>query len=296
SWSQVRKVLANRNSRIGSLFLLLGETWRSFNDDDGGTHAAAIGYFALFSLFPLVVLLTLSLTLFVADTTARVYVLFIVSRYLPRRLGVVDEIIQNVLENRGTLSILAIVGVLWGSIHIFRVLERSINQAWGAPQRRQFWSHLRFSVIMITITGLLSSISLVLPVVFRLVQSISLPVAQWAPLDNEVVSMFVSALPSFALTTALFLLLYRFVPHRVNVAWRDVWPGALLAAFLWEGAKRAFAVYLASFAQQSYNLLYGSLGAIIGLLTWVYVTGYIVVMGAELCAALSRRRREERGK
>jgi membrane protein len=294
AWKQLRSFVSNPRARLASLVDLLRDTWRTFSDDDGGTHAAAIGYYALFSIFPLVVLLSLSLTLFVSDTLARVYVLLFVGRYLPRpgTLGFVDDIVENVLANRGTLSTLAILGILWGSIHIFRVLERSINQAWGAPKRRDFWNHLRFAVIMIGVTAIFTGISVFMTAMFRLARPLNLPIIHWAPLQNELVWALVSALPPFALTTALFIFLYRFVPHHVNVAWRDVWPSAILAALLWEGAKQAFALYMANFAQQNYNLLYGSLGAIIGLLTWVYVTGYIVLLGAELCATLSRRRQE----
>ncbi|MDQ4075420.1 MAG: YihY/virulence factor BrkB family protein [Chloroflexota bacterium] len=294
SWERLQDLFHNWNRQTGGLFTLLGDTWRAFSDDDGGTHAAAIGYYALFSLFPIVVLLSLSLTVFLGETRARIQVLYIVGRYLPTRLQVVDEIVQNVIANRGTLSALAILGIIWGSMHIFRVLERSINQAWGAPERRNFWRHFLFSIVMITITGILTTISLALTTLFRFARPLNLPVIQWAPLENPLLWALVSALPPFLLVAALFMLLYRYVPHAVHVRWREVVPSALVAAGLWEIAKHAFAFYLSNFAQQNYSLLYGSLGAIIGLLTWVYVTGYIILMGAELCAVLSRHHDEQR--
>ncbi len=285
--------LRDWDDRSGGVLGLLKETWCSFNEDEGDTHAAAIGYYALFSLFPLIVLMALGLTLFVDETMARIQVMLIAGRYLPTGLAIVDDIVQHVMANRGTLSVLALVAILWGAIQIFRVLERSINQAWGAPRRRGFWSHLRFAAVMISITGVLTSISLVLTALFQLARPLNLPFVHWAPLQNSVIWTIVAAVPPLALTTALFILLYRFVPHAVRVRWRDVLPSALLAALLWEVAKGAFTFYMKRFAQQNYNLLYGSVGAILGLLTWVYLTGVIVLLGAELCATLSRRREEQ---
>lgn len=304
-WGQQRrrKQADNAGKRAGSalhalrgwgadLWAILRETWQAFNDDDGGTHAAAIGYYALFSLFPIVVLLSLGLTYFVGETRARLQVMLIVGSYLPTGLKFVDDVVQNVLSNRGTLSILALVGILWGSMHIFRVLERSINQAWGAPKRRSFWRHLRFSLVMVVSTGVLTILSLAATALFRLARPMNLPFTHLAPLQNDFLWAVVSALPAFALTTTLFILLYRFVPHEVHVRWREVIISAVVAALFWEVAKQAFAFYMTRFAQRNYNLLYGSVGAIIGVLTWVYVTGFIILLGAELCAVISRRNSE----
>ncbi len=134
--------------------------------------------------------------------------------------------------------------------------------------------------------------SILATALFQLAQPLNLPLIHWAPLQNSFVWTIASALPPFALALALFLLLYRFVPHDVPIRWQDVWPSALVAAVLWEVAKQGYAFYMARFAMQSYNLLYGSVGAIFGLLTWVYLTGYIILLGAELCAVLSRQREE----
>ncbi len=116
AWVTLRAQVEVWNQRTGGLLSLLGETWQAFEDDDGGTHSAAIGYYALFSLFPLVVLLSLGMTYLVGDTMARIQVMLMVGRYLPNAgaLGFVDDIVQNVLASRGTLSVLAFAGTIWG--------------------------------------------------------------------------------------------------------------------------------------------------------------------------------------
>lgn len=274
---------------------LLRDTWQAFSEDDGATRAAAIGYYALISLFPITVLLALSLTALVGETMARYQVSLITLRYLPATFTLVDDIVGNVIANRGALSTLALGALAWSGLQIFRVLERAINRAWGAPRRRGLWRTVSFSIAMIAVAGALTLLSVALTSLFEIAQArhLTLPVLNLDPLDNPFVWGLVSALPPFALTMALFAFLYRFVPHRVTLSWRDVWPGALFAALLWEGAKQLFAFYLAAFARQNMNLLYGSVGAVLALLTWLYVTGYIVLLGAEFCAVLARHRREQ---
>lgn len=284
------------NRRTGGFLGLLLDSWHEFNEDDGGTRAAAIGYYALFSLFPLTVLLALGLSYMMGESVARIQVMLIVARYLPTDLSVVDNIVQNVINNRGTLSALAILAVTWGGVQIFRVLERAINRAWGTPLRRGFMRNLGFSLGMLPTMGALTLISVGLTTLFELARPLNLPFVHWAPLQNPWLWSLVSSLPPFLLTLTLFSLMYRYVPHKVTVRWRDVLPGALLATLLWELAKWGFAFYLTRFARQSYNLLYGSVGAILALLTWVYLTGYIILLGAEFCAVLSRHRRAQQGK
>jgi membrane protein len=274
-----------------TVFALLADTWQEFDQDEGAERAAAIGYFSLISLFPLVVLLALGLTYFLGETTARLQVMLIVAQYIPAGLQMVDEIVVNVLENRGALSIIAILAASWGAIQIFRVLERAINRAWGAPYRRSFLRHLLFAVVMISTMSILTVISHIATAVFEFVRQADPTVFAWAPLRNRAIWLVVAAIPPYALSTALLALLYRYVPHDVDARWRDVLPPALVSALLWELSKLGFAFYVSNFARHSFNLLYGSIGTIIALLTWVYLTGFIILLGAHLCAVLARHRR-----
>src|SRR5439155_20436877 len=93
------------------------------------------------------------------------------------------------------------------------------------------------------------------------------------------------------ITFAIFLLLYRWVPN-VTVAWTCAWPGALLAAVLFEASKQLFAFYLSSFAHL--NAVYGSIGAVIALVTWAYYSAIVLLLGAEFDVALDRFREAKR--
>ncbi|MBA3533521.1 MAG: YihY/virulence factor BrkB family protein [Ardenticatenales bacterium] len=290
-WQQLSPYYSHWNQRSGGILSILADTWKEFYEDEGETRAAAIGYYTLFSLFPLTVLLALGMSYLVGESEARVQVLLIVARYLPFDLVVVDDIVQNVISNRRTLSLLAILAILWSGVQLFRVLEQAINRAWGTPLRRGFLRNIGFALATLPTMGFLTLISIGLTTLFEVARPLNLPFVHWAPLQNEWLWRIVSALPPFALTLALFSLMYRYMPHKISVRWRDVLPGALLATLFWEMAKSGFALYLSRYALQSYNLLYGSVGFLLALLTWVYVTGYIILFGAEFCAVLSRHRR-----
>jgi membrane protein len=85
--------------------------------------------------------------------------------------------------------------------------------------------------------------------------------------------------------------MYRTMP-RAGVQWRDVWLGGLIAGLIWEVGTRIFAWYLGSFA--SYNVIYGSVGTIIGFLLWSYLSAQIFLLGAEFTAEYNRWRRAGR--
>jgi membrane protein len=94
-----------------------------------------------------------------------------------------------------------------------------------------------------------------------------------------------SRLTAFLLLLAVFLLLYKFIPN-VKTHWRYVWPGALLAAILFEIARTVFVLYLEKYA--NYQLIYGSIASIIVLLVWIYYSAFITILGAEFTFQYSR--------
>jgi membrane protein len=91
---------------------------------------------------------------------------------------------------------------------------------------------------------------------------------------------------------SVFGLLYRYMPYDSSVRWRGVWLGALIAGVLWEIAKLGFAWYLANFALLS--MVYGSVGAVIAVMLWSYLSAAILLIGAEFAAVMTGARRREK--
>jgi membrane protein len=96
-----------------------------------------------------------------------------------------------------------------------------------------------------------------------------------------------SRLVAFLLILVVFLFLYKFIPF-TKTYWRDIWPGALLAAILFEIARTLFIFYINNLA--NYQLIYGSIASIIVLLVWIYYAAFIMILGAEFTFQYGRMR------
>ncbi len=263
--------------------------YQQFQFHGGTTAATSLAFYNVFSVFPLFLLLTAALSTFLATEEAQSRVVDIVSVYLPTASAVelVQDNIQRVVAARGAISLAAGASLLWGASGIFNVARAAINRAWEVDRPRPFWRQRLLAVGSVLTLGALLLLSIALTGFFGLIRSLQIPMLGWQPLQSNVLWGWATQLLTLAVTFLLFAGLYRFFPN-TRVRGSDIWPGALLASLLWEGAKNGFAWYLSNFAR--YNLVYGSLGAIVALLVWSYVTGMIVLLGAEFTAQTARRR------
>ena len=184
--------------------------------------------------------------------------------------------------------------VLWAGSWVFTVVERALNRIWGTTPRT-FLHGRALTLGMIGIVGLLLSVSVLATSVLVALQEIA---GRLSPrqLENyrllaSVGSLFwqvVFALFSLLVTFALFALVYRFMPN-AHVTLRDTLPGAVIAGLLWEGAKYLFAWSLNYF---HYDQIYGSVGAVVAVLTWGYVSSLVLLFGAQLTGVFHREHME----
>jgi membrane protein len=270
--------------------LLLWNTLASFNEHRGGEAAAAMAYYTLFSLFPLILFL-LSLAGFVlgqADLSEQI--IAIVSSYLPGSEELIGGVVQEVVSARGPMSVIAVVGVLWSASGMFRSLAMAVERAWSQDGDQPPW---RYPLIGVAITlgmAVLIILSLAGSAVTQIITYyrdalLSPALAAIAPNVN------ILGVPASALANvAFFFALYKWVP-RVNVPWRAALLAAVIVGLVWEAAKYIFSWYLANIAVGSLNRTYGSVGAVIALLLWTYLTASLILLGAELSAAYDRRHR-----
>jgi membrane protein len=253
--------------------------WRAFLDalaPESQLVASSIGFFTLFSLFPLA-LLTLAVAsnwLDPALAEARIVAeLEFVVPGLDRLLG---ENLQNLARARGPVTGIAALTLIWSASSVFNVVTRSMDRIWGGDinHRRSIWRHSTLAVVMVLIiTGLLLIGTTIEGTLLTIINTL-LPdaLADIEPYTTRFWAIFLNIL--------LFTLLYYFTPH-VRVGWREVVPGAILAGFLWQGAKYLFLYFVSNFLSRS-NLIYGSVGTIIAFLTWTYLSSLILLFGAYL--------------
>ncbi|MFO8011080.1 MAG: YihY/virulence factor BrkB family protein [Dehalococcoidia bacterium] len=266
-------------NRIAAVRLLLA-TFRGLGAHDATHMAAGVAYFALLSIFPLLLGLIAILGLVLPSESVQADIFDFFERNMPGSIDVVERNIDDVIEFRGPLGVIGLFSLLWMGSVMFSAVTRAINRAWGIRQERPYHIKKLRDLGMTLGFGLLILLSIVLSSLFSIMRSTDLNLPHG--LTN-----ILAILTGFLVSLALFLLAYRFIPN-TTVVWRYVWPGALLAAILFEIAKNLFIIYLAHFAR--YELIYGSLASLIIFLVWIYISSLILIFGAEFTSQYHKMR------
>ncbi len=265
---------------------VLAQTVQAYNEDRNSLFAAALSYYALLSIFPFMLFLLAVSSPFLQSEEAVRWVTGAIGGYFPTGLELIRSTLYEVTRLRGPLTIAAAAGFLWSASGVFDTLQLAINRAFRVQRPRPVWRGRIFSLGMVIVASLLFAASFVNTTAMRFAIHYRI-----VPRDQMFLQYFQIA-SGIVAGVLIFGLIYRYVPFDSGVRWRDIWLSAVLAAVLWEIAKLAFAWYLTNFALL--NLVYGSVGAIIALMIWGYITAVIMLMGAELAAVRAGARRRER--
>jgi len=252
------------------------------------THAAAIAYYALLSLFPFFLLALALLGRSTADEHNRHAVLIFVLRYFPSQFDFITKQLDAFQGDSVRVGVAGMIFLVWGALGVFGAISTAVNYAWGVEKQRSFWKHKLFSFVMLLMAGLILLIALLLISAQQVVG------ASWF---REVLVGFpgLELLRGFTIrhaTTWLFILVvglvYYFVPN-AKVRFRDVWIGALVTGLLWKGALEAFSWYMRD--MNRFTRVNGSIAAVVVFLVWVYLQAVILLYGVEFTAAYARLRR-----
>ena len=270
---------------------ILQHTFHQFHENDLFTPAAAMSYFGLLTLFPaLLVLLVFSNKVAAgSEALARIVEVYPGSREFLRTT-------VRSLANVGWGGVLSAgVVVLWAGSWVFAVIERALNRLWGTKPRA-FLHGRALTLGMIGSVGLLLILSVFLTSILvglqQLIDQLPIRVVSRSPTLALVGNAFWQTLFTIAstiVTITLFALVYRLVPNG-RVTLRDTLPSAIVAGLLWEGAKYIFASSLQYF---HYDEIYGSVGAVVAVLTWSYVSSLILLFGAQLSVVLHQEHAAE---
>lgn len=286
------RTVLHRLRRI-TVLRLIARTLQEMSDDDATHMAAAMSYYALVSLFPLTLGLISITSFFLEDAQTQKTIVDWVASFLPGSESLVTANIDIVLQSRNTIGAFAVIGLFWTGSAVFGGITRSINRAWDVHQDRPLHISKARQLLMALLTGLLfafsTSISAFLSVYQRFA-SLDIPFAEILVETSSIVILYTS---SFVLVLAVFLMLYKFVPN-TKTYWRYIWVGALIAAMLFEITKNLFIWYLNTFT--NFDNVYGTLASVLIFLLWAYLSGLILILGAELSSEYGRiRRGAERG-
>ncbi len=288
---QLERAYVNVDRRLGGWPTLFLRTGLAFDQDDGAVVSRSIAYYALFSSFPLLLILIALSSSVLAVEEAQNLVLDWMEQYLPIATDLVEDNIQQILAARNTVGILALLGLLWSASGVFTAMYRAVNRAWGNPKSRLFWSEKLFGLAVVLLVGVLLLVTTFSSTLVSLLRSWQVPFLNWQPFADPAADRlwgWLSTLLPPLVSVLTFTILFRTIPKN-QIGWRDVWLGGLITGLVWELARRLYTWYLANLA--SYSLVYGSVGAIIGFLLWAYLSAMILLFGAEFTAQHTTWRR-----
>ena len=255
---------------------------------DDATHmAAGVAYYAMLSLFPLTVGLISLLGLMLDPAALEGDITGFFETYLPGSKELLAANINAAGNIRGFLGVVSFLGLFWSASLLFGAITRSVNRAWDIHQDRPFYIDKLRHILMAFSVAPLFLMSFSATAALQFLGTHDVPViGRLEFLDHNAVNLLTRPLP-FLFSLTIFLMIYKFTPN-TRTYWRYVWPGALLAAVLFEVSKSVFVFYLDNFAD--YERVYGSLASVIILLGWTYISSLILIAGAEFSSEYERMR------
>jgi membrane protein len=278
---------------------LFARSIQRFNADRCTQMAAGISYYVLFSIIPLAIFAVSIFGFVVTDPGLRERITNGLVDNLPLEKGVggsgenlVADTLSGVSRVSAALSVFGLAAFAWSASTMFGAVRRSLNVVWGVDVHRPFVQQKLVDFSMLVGLGLILLLSLGATGLLQSARAVSAsflgPLSESTTFFWLAVSIALPAVFSFL----AFLAAYRLVPN-APVRVRDVWPGALLATVLFETLKNGFAFYIQHFS--NYDVVYGSLGAIMIFLLWTYLAANILLLGASVAVEYPRVQRGEYG-
>ncbi|KAF1054009.1 MAG: hypothetical protein GAK43_01140 [Stenotrophomonas maltophilia] len=257
---------------------LLKLTIKEFLDDEMPTYAAALAYQALFSLFPFLLFL-IALLGFLHLPEFFDWLREQATYVLPgQALDQVNPVIDQLQQRQGGLLSVGIVVALWSSSAAVRSLMCALNAAYDVREDRPVWKRIPLSVLYtLGLVAMLMSVSALMILGPQVMNWIALQVG----LETYVVLLWNwLRWPLVVLLMMMAVAVIYFVTPNVQQKFRFITPGSVLAVVAWVSASLGFGYYVKNFAD--YNAMYGSVGAIIVLLLYFYISSAVLLLGAEL--------------
>jgi membrane protein len=275
---------------LKGMWLLIKDTFTQWSEDNPFQLAAALAYYTLFSLAPLLLIaIAVAGLVFGRDASQN------------QIIGVIEDLvgvqsaraIQAIIESAGQkpdsgffVTAVGLILLLLGAGGVVGQLQGSRNTIWRvAPKTgrgiRGFLQDRLLSFSMVLSVGFLLVVSLVISAVLTAVTGV---VGGFLPIDAALAHIL-GLVVSFAFITCLFAVIYKFVPD-VRIAWRDVWIGAAVTSLLFFGGKYLIGFYL---GHSTVTSIYGAAGSLVTLLLWVYYSSLMFFFGAELTQVYATR-------
>jgi len=280
-----------RRNLFGNAFSLLKQTFNEWLQDKAPQLGAALAYYTVFSLAPLVLVLLAIIGFVFRDDPAGAWSKMTqqMGYFLdPSAVQVVQDIAQKASQP-GKSALATVIGIalaLFGASAVFGQLQDALNTIWGvkAKPAQGIWGFLRSRFLSFAMVAGVCFLLLVSLAIEALLKGFSHYIQSVLP-GGIVIALSVYLIFDFAVVVLLFALIFKSLPD-VKIQWRDVWIGAVMTAILFGIGKWLLGFYLGSGAAAS---AYGAASSLITLLLWVYYSSQILLFGAEFTQVYAAR-------
>ena len=282
----------NAPSILRSIYDLFTESLKKFARDDGTYLAAGMSYYIFFSVFPFILGLLAFLGIFFGHERAVELVKDVLERHLP---GIADSPIiydnlQTIDFNRGLVGALAVIGLLWTGSAVFGALSRMMNRIWKISDNRSLLRRKVTDMIYTVSIGLVLSTNILIETVYAIigwrVGIESAGADQTNLIENIWTFTTIHVLPPL-LSLGIFAFIYNAIPQK-SIKFKQSLIAAILGTMIFEFTKTLFVLYISKFG--NFDMVYGTISAVIILLLFSYISSIIVVFFAEVSNVFSTMR------
>lgn len=265
------------------LLRIFNQSVKEYFQTLGGVYSAAIAYYILVSIIPLLIVTISAAAIFLGSSEAsRVEVFSLIVRTVPNASEEIIDLVSSIIAANKVTSGIGIAGLIWSGSQMFLTLEEGLTRMWDCPTR-SFFNRLALILVFTLCVGIFPLISVLLTFAMQILKNFGD--------DYLFFSSFLFKFLTFILPTALsflaFTLIYKILPN-CKVNWKSAFSGGLLTALLFEAAKQLFHIYLANFADL--GRIYGSIGGVIGAVLWIYYGATVTLFGGKFVHLLDTQK------
>ncbi|MBT9552653.1 MAG: YihY/virulence factor BrkB family protein [Hydrogenophaga sp.] len=273
-----------------TIWRLLKSTVNAWLDDYAPSMGAALAFYTLFSIAPLLLIVISVAGFFFGEAAARMEIFAQISQLVGEDSATTLDTVLVSLDQPAASAVGMLVGLgtlLVGATSVFVELQNAMDRIWQVPPRPDFSGVRDFFRVRLLSLGLVLGIGFLLMVSLVLSALMAALGKWWAPWFGEfaVVADAVNFGVTLAFITAVFAMIYKWMP-RTHVAWGDVWIGALFTALLFTVGKTLIGLYIGRSAVAS---VFGAASSLVVLLLWVYYSAQIFLLGAEFTWVFAQR-------
>lgn len=276
---QLEGIFAKANQKTFGILGIIRYSIERFTEMRGIEGSASIAFFTIFGLPPLLIVIVTVASYYLEIPDIQDNIFQIVEDLIPIPPDLIIEFLEGILNQRGAVGIIGLIGLTWAASGLLMSLTANINRAWPTAKIRNVVERRLVAFLMIGAFILFIGLSSVLSTAIAFLTQFELPQIRISPPVG-----ILSDFTLFVVRFFLFLALYFFVP-KTRVKKRAAIFAAIFASLAWEITAYGFNWYFQS-GLANYNFLYGSLGTLVALMFWIYLDCLILVFGAYFSAAI----------